>query len=93
MAVTVLNSDLRFDFKTEREDQDKDFKPILKEDNVEVNVAVPIYSPFFEQRNERGAHIKPPKPVDAHGHTFDMEQVDTSVTVLIKQSLLKLHMK
>ena len=65
----------------------------MKEDNVEVNVAVPIYSPFFEQRNERGAHIKPPKPVDAQGHIFDMEQVDTSVTVLIKQSLLKLHMK
>ena len=65
----------------------------MKEDNVEVNVAVPINSPFFEQRNGRGAHIKPPLPIDAQGHTFDMDQVDTSVTVLIKQSLLKLHMK
>lgn len=91
MQVTVHNSDLRFDFKTR--DTDKTFVPILKEDNVDVDIKIPNGSPFFEERNDRGAHIKPPLRIDSEGHTFDMDQVDTSVSVEIKQSLLKLQLK
>ena len=65
----------------------------MKEDLVFVNVMVPNSSPFFEEKNERGAHIKPPIPIDSQGHTFDMDQIDTSISVSISQSLLKLHLK
>lgn len=82
MAIAVHNSDLRFDFKTG--DQDKTFKPILKEDNVIVDIIVPNSSPFFEEKDDRGAHIKAPVRIDKQGHTFDMDQVDTSVSVMIK---------
>ena len=54
---------------------------------------IPGASPFFEEFNDRGAHTKAPVPIDSDGHTFDMNQIDTSISVSIKQSLLKLHLK
>ena len=57
-----------------------------------MTVIVPNNSPYFEEKNERGAHTKlPDKLID--GKVFDMEMVDTSVSVEIVQSLLKLHLK
>lgn len=64
----------------------------MKEDTIDVTVFVPNHSPYFEEKNERGAHIKlPDKLID--GKVFDMDMVDTSVSVEIVQSLLKLHLK
>jgi hypothetical protein len=71
MALTVQNHDLRFDFK--KDDQENRYKPILKEDTVDVNIIIPNSSPFFEQKNEKGAHTKAPLRIDNQGHTFDME--------------------
>ena len=50
----------------------------MKEDNVNVEIIVPNSSPFFEEKNDRGAHIKAPLRIDSEGHTFDMEQVEVS---------------
>ena len=89
--MTVENSQLRFDFK--KDNADRDYKPILLEDTVRVHMVIPNGSPFFEEKNSKGAHIRPPLPIDAEGHTFDMDQVDTSVSIRISQKLLKLHLK
>lgn len=58
---------------------------------MKVNIAVPINSPYFIELNERGAQVNNPLLVD--GREFDMNLVDTSVQVEIKQSLLKLSLK
>ena len=94
MQMLISNKNLRLDFKKDKEDDNPDgqYKPILKEDEIEVIIVMPNDSPYFEEKNERGAHIKlPTKFVD--GKVFDMEMVDTSTKVEIEQSLLKLHLK
>ena len=74
--MTVSNSNLRFDFK--KDGSEREFKPILKEDHVVVEILVPSSSPFFHDED------KPPLWVDAQGHVLDNEQVDTSVSISIK---------
>ena len=65
MGVKVRNENLRFDFK--KGDEDKVFQPILKEERVDIYITVPQSSPFFEDKNERGADLKPPVPVNDKG--------------------------
>ena len=89
MGILIQNKNLRFDFK--KGDTEREYQPIMKEDLVEVTVVAPGDSPYFEEKNERGAHIKVPILID--GRVLDMNLIDTSVRVEIKQSLLKLHLK
>ena len=79
------NSNLSFDFK--KDGSDRVFKPILKEENVIVDMLIPNSSPFFYDKD------KVPLRVDAAGHILDNDQVDTSVTISIKQQFMKLHLK
>ena len=65
MGVKVRNENLRFDFK--KGDEDKVFQPILKEERVDIYITVPQFSPFFEDKNERGADLKPPVPINDKG--------------------------
>lgn len=59
---------------------------------MDVKIFVPNNSPYFEEKNERGAHTKLPDML-IENKVFDMDMVDTSVNVEIQQSLLKLHLK
>ena len=59
---------------------------------MDVKIFVPNGSPYFEEKNERGAHTKFPELL-VDKKVFDMDMVDTSVNVEIQQSLLKLHLK
>ena len=72
-------------------------QPILKEDDVKVNISVPITSPYFIEYNDRGAQINNPLMVEGKNgegyKEFDMSLVDQSTNLKIEQSLLKLSLK
>ena len=85
MGMTYHNSNLSFDFK--KDGSSKEFKPILKEDNVVVEMLIPNSSRFFPEDD------KAPLRVDTENHTLDMEQVDKAVVIGIKQKFMKLHLK
>ena len=87
MAMTYHNSNLSFDFK--KENSDKVYTPILKEKDVYVHMVIPNSSPYFKKDDEDIAPLR----IDAAGHTFDMDQVDNSVAILVTQKFLKLHLK
>ena len=67
------------------------YDPILKEEKLTVNILVPSPSPYLI--DPKSGDYSGPIKVNDTGVTFDPSQVDVSVSISIKQSLLKLKFK